>query len=410
MGEGGWLGLGKDEIKWCGKLFSENLYSLNSNSSTSGGVVFRTTAGELQSDPDNFFFDATNNWVGILNSSPRDELHVGDFTASQHTPSTGNKVIRIEANAGNGIYPELILNGRRDNSSHNIIGQILFANKTTSAAAISAHGDRTLELSTSGATAIFIESNRDIGMGTSSPGATLDISRATGSATITPVAIKLRSTTSAADWSTTANWGELQFHSNDASGPGNSIRASIGSVMNNTAGSVTNMVFNTSDATAIAERMRITGAGNVGIGTDVPSELLEISGGNIVVSNAAPVIEMKESDQTLPAGLFRFIGATDRFLLQRNTDVNGAFATSDDLIEAQADGDLIFLGEATGNVGISVASPAKTLQVNGTLSVSGGASAQYFVNASGGITSLITPVDLTTKSLLFSGGILVGYG
>lgn len=293
MGEGGWRGLGKDEIRWCGYLEAERVGVLKTTDSTSGAIVWVGPNGLLQSNSSNLYWDNTNKRLGIGTSVPKESFEIDS--------SNGDGILLRSTTAGN---------------NQDQLG---------------------IEFQTTGGTT----------------GAIVKGYRASAS---------------------------------------NNVGLRLGT---------------SSDQNLIV----LTPVTNlVGIGTEIPSERLEISGGNFVLSNTTPVIEMKESDQTLPAGLFRFIGATDRFLLQRNTDVNGAFATSDDLIEAQADGDLILLGEATGKVGISVTSPAKTLQVNGTLSVSGGATAQYFVNASGGITANVTSGDLVGKAMLFSGGLLVGYG
>ena len=96
----------------------------------------------------------------------------------------------------------------------------------------------------------------------------LDISKATGSATLTPTALRISSTTSAADFDTTNPWGRLDFYSADASGSiGAGVRARIGSVFNNTAGSQTQLLFYTSNSTDTApiERLRIRHDGYITI-------------------------------------------------------------------------------------------------------------------------------------------------
>jgi hypothetical protein len=81
----------------------------------------------------------------------------------------------------------------------------------------------------------------------------LTIATTTGSASPTPTTFTIRANTSAADWSTTTPWGELQFYSSDTSGPGSTVRAKVGARMANTAGSLTDLVFYTSNASALNE-------------------------------------------------------------------------------------------------------------------------------------------------------------
>jgi len=97
-------------------------------------------------------------------------------------------------------------------------------------------------------------------------------SRATGSATITPATIQIRTTTNAGDWSTTSNWGNLDFWSEDTSGPGNTTRARIGARAFGTTGAQTSLYFSTSDAAGgLLDRMVIGHNGNILLGTTTDS-------------------------------------------------------------------------------------------------------------------------------------------
>lgn len=94
------------------------------------------------------------------------------------------------------------------------------------------------------------------------------ISKATGSAVIDPALLRLRSTTNAADWITTAPWAAIEFWSDDLSGIGAAVRARIGARFEGAAGITTGIVFSTSDSTALATRWRINSAGHMLAETD----------------------------------------------------------------------------------------------------------------------------------------------
>lgn len=93
-----------------------------------------------------------------------------------------------------------------------------------------------------------------------------NISRATGSAAITPATLRLESTTSASDFSTTTNWANLDFYSADTSGPGASVRARIGARMDNALGSAVDLVFEPSDSTGRIQGLRLYNNGSVSCG------------------------------------------------------------------------------------------------------------------------------------------------
>lgn len=98
MGEGGWRGLGKDEIRWCGYLEAERMALLDptSNGGAGGGVVFLGTNNQLSIDPTNLYWDNTNNRLGIGTSAPEnflDIVSIGSVTPMRiykNNTDTGN--------------------------------------------------------------------------------------------------------------------------------------------------------------------------------------------------------------------------------------------------------------------------------------------------------------------------------
>ena len=150
-----------------------------------------------------------------------------------------------------------------------------------------------------------ITSAGNVGIGTTSPASILAVSAA--SPTITLTATTTTATTIGnknnrllllADSTTVGNGGEVVFGTGDTStGRWAAISGNI--TTNSGTGSAGSIIFATKAAdvdTSLTERLRITSAGNVGIGTSTPVSALQVSGGGLFTSGT-------HSDASLVTGM-----------------------------------------------------------------------------------------------------------
>jgi hypothetical protein len=129
----------------------------------------------------------------------------------------------------------------------NATGVATFSAGSVSAPAITTTGDTntgvyfpaadTVSITTNGADRIYVNSSGNVGVGTSTPAVSgVEISRATGTATIVPAELRITTTSNANDWSTTSPWGKVSFYSEDGSGAGPREQAMIRTVAAATTG------------------------------------------------------------------------------------------------------------------------------------------------------------------------------
>ena len=142
---------------------------------------------------------------------------------------------------------------------------------------------------------------------------------------------------------------------------GSNVHASIEGLENGNGSYQTHLTFSTngsSSDSAPSERMRITSAGNVGIGTTAPGSVLHVKGGSV----------------TTPANASAFItNATSRFVVNHSNEYGsyiGYANTSNDAIaiqSARSNGTtgVLSLNPYGGNVGIGTTSPGYKLDLNG---------------------------------------------
>jgi hypothetical protein len=243
-----------------------------------------------------------------------------------------------------------------------------------------------------------IDSSGNVGIGTSAPAVEFEVSSATGSASPVPTEIRISTTTSASDYSTTLPWGRLSFYSADGSYAGPKIQASIDTIADIANGGISSMVFNTATvAGVLTECMRITSDGDVGISTITPaggyaynsaSRILGIAGDASASTASAGVLNLDNNRATPNAsdgfGVIGFTssnsvaGQTLKAFIQGIADGSGGvtggfggqiqFYTKPDNSATQATNRMTI--DSAGLVGIGTASPSQELQLykdsNGT--------------------------------------------
>ena len=254
--------------------------------------------------------------------------------------------------------------------------------------------------------AFVVTSAGNIGIGVTNPGDRLVVARDTGTAVISPSAIRISSTSDGSDWSKTVSWGNLDFWTADASGTGPDVRVRIGAINEvEGAGRYTGLIFSTSAAAPVAEQMRITSFGNVGIATSAPNGRLEVA----TATAGSPALFVTSNGKvgigTTNPGAYSLYVTGDTYL-GGITVTGGTLAFGGDLdmkghkvtntsnlgIGTSVPGDAA-LAVMGGNAGIGTETPAQALQVVGNTDISGSymIDTNVILNNPAGVTQLRSP-------------------
>ena len=276
--------------------------------------------------------------VGIGTASPAANLHVreGDSGA---TPDSNRDTLFIENNGNSG----LTIGTPNSNSAY-----VAFADPEDDNAGqiIYRHASNSMSLFTAGAERLRIDSSGNVGIGTTSPDFPLETVYTSNNSGNFSTSLALGSGTNA-----NLCAGHLQNL-----GTGNSEVGLLFSAGNTQFGQwsvnclktgafVGDLAFRTRTGGATsAERMRITSAGLVGIGTTSPSSSLDVNG-DITISSSHPRIFLTDSSDN------------PDYLI----DVNGGHFLIHDVTNAA---DRLKIN-SSGNVGIGISSPSDKLHVRG---------------------------------------------
>jgi len=265
-----------------------------------------------------FTIDARNEKVGIGTTSPSEKLDVagnielgdGGTGAALKYNSTnrgtifvnGSEIMRLEAAGNVGIgttspQSKLNINGGTGSLSTGLT----FGDGDTG---IWEASDDNLRFSTTSTTRMVINSSGNVGIGTTSPSAKLEV---VDSGTNTNINSRKDLSTTAftstynaiqmSNFDTTANnWAKFSFAGN--SGIPTQTAASIATQFLDHTNNYGDLTFWTRGSVDFDERMRITSTGNVGIGTTSPTSKLDVAGGDIELDDVAAGIIMRSPDGT----------------------------------------------------------------------------------------------------------------
>jgi hypothetical protein len=125
-------------------------------------------------------------------------------------------------------------------------------------------------------TFVIDATNNRVGVGTASPATTIEAS--VDSSSGNGAVLRLSNRSSAV--SSGVSSGEIEFYKGDLSG-GAGVVSFIKSIPTDL-GANYDVTFGTGSSTSVSERMRITSAGNVGIGTSSPGNQLEVGGEGVL--------------------------------------------------------------------------------------------------------------------------------
>jgi len=389
--EGGNVGVGTStpsealsvvgNIKATGNVIAGGTMTANVGASNVSAGSFGTTAGKgnyrfegAATTNDVLKIDATNERVGVGTASPVTKLTSygqgdnmtlqsgGDSTGVRHNLVFQGGATNIEARIQSGNY-----GGYNGGLDFQVSASQATASTTTNSA-------------------LFIQAGGNVGIGTTAPGAKLEVTGTSGGryARIADNGLlTINYGDSAGDtkfitlsnsYGNTGNLHNILFKSGDGTTQYNSAQIQQGHESSWTSTASTRdsyLSFFTSLDGAMAEKVRITSDGNVGIGTTTPAQMLQVYGGS---TRSSAVFNVGTANYNF--GLYRWTGVAGQWrswhLVSNGTngaDLDFQYGPDAAIGSETLAPKVTFQGG--GNVGIGTVAPSSTLHVIGDIRASG---------------------------------------
>ena len=241
--------------------------ALNQSGLTAGSVIFVGADGKFTEDNANWFWDNTNNRLGIGTTSPGSNLEVnsaGNTEILVHsTPADGNPTLAIQNDARKWVFKV----------AGTVSDSLIIRD-------VSAGADR-----------VTIDTNGDFGIGTTAPGAPLDVYGESYFGGVAAGSAQFVRSVTGGNLTLAQAGGQLAFGSRVTASPGTTyqgaqIKGSAAENWNVGVAQGMDLVFSTvlAGTTTLTTSMIIQDDGKVGIGTTNPTNKLEVSGGSIAIS------------------------------------------------------------------------------------------------------------------------------